>query len=354
MEPPNEQFLNFDRLGNMGIPLRAILSYLNIYDAINLASTNSLIRDHSVRESRSLTNIDRFNRFNLDLFPGRISKEEIDAVYRVFPKLTKLRINMSFAEDHLLDELRKFEYLHKLSVYLDERDTNYNIDSIQIKAITCRIAYFNSSRDPLYSLLWQIRGTKILSLYNGEITTRTIILIETRDLETLKIHNSIIEKPNRLTEYLLRTTNLTYLKLTAENFLISPYPIIIANNFINGLTTNSQSSLKRFCFTLDQNRNIMYQNIRYLKNLRKLEIYYSVQLRGLNLDRIINIAGSLNEVEVIFIEYIEKYKLYNENIFQSICRKSYFYKSYIESMDKYMEVRALDYTNLRRELILDE
>lgn len=338
----------------MGIPLKAILSYLTVYDAINLASTNTLIRNHSVRESRSLTYIEQFSRLNLDLFPDQISREEIDAVYRVFPRITKLRINMTFAADHLLDELRKFEHLHKLSVYLDEKDINYNTEGAEIKAVTCRLKYFNSNSDALYSFLWQIRGTKILSIYNGEITTRTIMLIITRNLETLKIHNSIIEKPTRLTEYLIGTNNITYLKLTAENFLISPYPIIIANNFINGITPENKSELKRFCFTLDQNRNIMYQNLRYLRNLRKLTIYYSVQLRGLNLDRVINIAGSLGQVDVIFIEYLEKYKIYNEQIFQNICRKSYFYKNVIESMDKFIEVKALDYTSIRRELTLND
>lgn len=348
MEAPNNLSLDFDRLGNVSIPLRAILSYLNVHDRINFASTNTIIRDHAIRESRTLANIDRFGRFNLDLFPDTVSKEEIDAVHRVFPRVTKLRINLFYAEDHLLDELRKFEYLIKLSVYLTDEDTNYNSVGTHIRAVTCRANYFHSNHDAIFNFLRQIRGTKSISLYNGEITLPTQLLIETRDLETLKIHNSIITKPARLTEYLNRSTNLTYLKLTAENCLVSPYPIMVATNFINNILPRNRSNLTRLCFTLDQNRNASYQNLKLLRNLNKLEVYYSAQIKGLNLDKLINIASSLIGVETTFIEYLEKYKIFNNQTLEDATRKSYFYKNVIES--KRMIVKSLDYTQVRREL----
>lgn len=351
MEASNTQFINFETLGAMGIPFRKIMAYLLPSDAINFASTNKTIRYYSLIESRTLINIQEFGQFNMDLFPEYISTQEVDAVHRVFPYLRKLKINMTFAKDHFLDDISKFENLQKLSVWLDDFDVNYNLNGAPIRAVTCRMEYFTSNRDALYSLLWQIKRTKILSLYNGQISLQTMLLIETRELTTLKICNSIIDNIARLSQYLLHNTNLSHLKLASENYLVSPYPIVVANNFINGLTPDNTLNLKRFCFTMDQNWNIRYHNIKLLRNLTKLEIYYSVQHRGLNLDRLISIAGSLgSRIEVTFIEFIERYKIFNHDVFESTRRKSYFYRNIIESMDKYMEIKPINYQTLRGEL----
>lgn len=271
MESLNEQFIDFEKLGEASVPFRQILSYLTLPDAINLASTNKTIRYYSIYESRTLTNIQEFSQFNLDLFPGNISRNEINAVHRVFPSLMKLKVNLSFAHDHFLDEISKFEQLYKLSAYLDESDVNYNLNGASIHTVTCKMGYFTSNRDALYSLLWQIRDTKSLSIFNGEISTQTILLMETRNLEILKIQNSIIDRVVRLSQYLLNSTNLTYIKLVSANYLVSPYPIVLADSFINGLTSDNRLILKRFSFTMDQNWNIRYQNIRLLRNLTKLK-----------------------------------------------------------------------------------
>lgn len=352
MELPHEPLIDFELLGCMGVPLSIILSYLEPHDTINFASTNKIIKFYCLIESKNLARIEEKGQIDLDILPGYITKQEIDAVHRIFPSLTKITISLSYAYDHLLDELSKFEKLNKLSIYLNETDNNYNIDGAIIREITCRMSYLTSNRDALYSLLWQIRGTKSLSLYNGEITRRMTLLIQTRELETLKIRNTIIELPTRLTSILLNSTSLIYLKLITNNYLTAPFPVIVANNFINGVLPRNRLILRKFCFTMDQNWNIAYQNLRLLRHLSKLEIYYSVQTRGLNLDRLIHIAGSLNYVEVTFIEFVERYKIFNRRTLEITRRKSEFYREVIESMDKYMEIKTVDYIALARELDL--
>lgn len=339
----------FMRLGRCEIPLHDILFELNIIDQVKFASTNKKIRDCVIANSKIMREIQERGCFDLDLFPNLIiTKNEIDIVHRTFENLKKLKIDMSFAKDTFFDEIRKFRKLEKISIFIGLGDHNYNRHRIYLKSVTIRAKFFTSDTDVIYSLLRQISGTKIISIYNGSVSLGLITLFETRKLRKLKIHNSTIKSCYYFEKYILQSTSLEHLKVTSEQYMMTPHPVIIMSDIINQLD-KVELNLKYLSFTVDTCCLVKYDNLSYLTKLNKLEIYYSVQTQTLNLEKLIYITAKLEKVQTTFIEYFDKNQIFNRAMFDATERKSYYYKNIMESMDKHIEVRAINYDELRLE-----
>lgn len=144
--PNDEQTESWlETLGDYDIPMRMTIAHLNFIDVINLASTSQTMRTIVMQRSKSLQSIEKYGCFNLDLFHEiPITKTEIDTIYRIFPELRHLRIDLTFADNHLLDNIRKFKKLEKISVYLRSCDTNENKIGANIRSVTIRSKYYTS------------------------------------------------------------------------------------------------------------------------------------------------------------------------------------------------------------------
>lgn len=341
-----KSYVDLVTIAKLGSPIKIVMKNLRLLESIYLASTNQEIRDSAIKENRELKVINEMGSINMNLFSKPISVHEINIIHRTFPDLWKIRADLADTDDNFLDNLRRFKSLQKLSVIINEGDHNYNLNSLPLKILSCRAQFYYSTTDCIFTLLRQISNIKTFSLHKGSLSIRTITLLETRNIETLKIRNSIIRNGSYLVRMILNNKNLKYLKLTTDNYIISAYPIFVASDVINQLD-EYKLNLTRLTFTLDQTMRIKYENLKHLKELRRLTIYYSVATNSINIGNIIKIVSSLKNVEATFIEYLETSKPLSNEIIKNYEEKSYYFKNVIESQDKYIEVSTIDYSTLR-------
>lgn len=340
----------FIRFGYMGIPLSNIVSHLDLIDCMQFASTNREIRDFVVDASKSLKDIEEKGCVDLDRFPSTtIGREEIETVYRTFPNTKKLKISLCYASNHFLDELHKFKLLEKLSVHARCTDHNRNNKDITIRSVTIRGKYYVADSDAVYAFLNQIKGTKTISLKGGIITAKTIYLLQTRNLNKLKIHNSIVRNCFPLIRYILDSTYLTVLKLTSDNYVLAPQAIMVASDVITRLPYGKQLVLREFTFTVDLACRIPYENLIKLPMLEKLTLYYSVQERTHNIDKLIELATQWTHLEITFIEYFDKNRVLGRERFEILKRKSFYYKTIIETTGPHVRGKPMDFDLLRRD-----
>lgn len=341
-----EPYVDMVKIAKLGSPIKIVMKNLRLLDSIYLASTNKEIRNYAIKENPELKNIDETGCIDLNIFPSPISEREIYILHRTFPDLQKIKGNLADVKDNFLDHLGKFRSLKKLSVIINEGDHNYNLNRLALKSLTCEAQFYNLTTDCIFTLLRQISNLKVFSIRKGSLSIRTITLLETRNIEILKVHNSIIKNGSYLVRMILNNINLKYLKLTTDNYMISAYPIFVASDVINRLDC-FKLNLIRFTFTLDQAMRIKYENLKYLKELRELKIYYSVATSTMNIANIIKIVTSLKDVETMFIEYLETSKPISDEIIEMYEERSYYFKNVIESQDKYIAVTTIDYNSLR-------
>lgn len=304
------------------------------------------IKTTIIKNSTSLNNIVNFKAFNLDLFPDFIGEKEIITIYRVFPDVQKLKVNLTFSHNGLLDNLRRFQKLRKLSFYLNTGDKNINRHTLSVKAITCKARFYKSDTDSIFAFITQFDSFKVFSIYGGNITIRIITLLELRKIVTLKIQNSIIRNGAYMIRTILNNNNLKYLSLRTDNYILSPYPVVVASDVISQLD-NFKLNLERLTFTVDPDCRIRYENLRHLTSLKKMNVYFSVQGNNLNISKLINIAEKLTNVKTIFIEYVEKHKIRGEGDLNLSEELSYYYKNIIESRNNFLEVTPINYKTYR-------
>lgn len=342
----------FEIMARHEIPLHKILIDLSLIDQVKFASTNKKIKECALTHSKILRNLEERSCFNLDLFPNMlITGMEIQTVHRTFENLTKLKIDMSFAGHSFLDEIRIFKNLKKISVYIGPGDHNYNQEGAYVEAVTIKAKFLSANTDVIYSLLRQIKGMKIVSIYNGYISLGLTRLLEIVKLRKLKIHNSCIKSCYYFIKFLLEAKTLEYLKITSDNYSITPEPTFVASDVISQLDTH-ELNLKYLSFTVDTCCRVKYEHLVHLKKLEKLVIYYSVQNQTLNLEKLINIVESMENVEAIFIEFVDKCRLFNRAMFETTERKSYFFRNIIQSTNRYIEVREINFNELRLDPLL--
>lgn len=141
--------------------------------------------------------------------------------------------------------------------------------------------------------------------------------------------------------------HLKYLKLTTDDYILTPFPCYILSNTVLNLFHERNIPISKLIFTINNSPPASYTNLRLLDNLQELKIYFSVQNNGSNLERLIYYMTSLRNVNITFIEFIERNKIRSETIFNSNMRKSYFYKNIIESIDESIMVIPIDYNSIR-------
>lgn len=342
-----QTLFNMEYLINKGltIKLKAKLKDLTTTEQIYLAATCKNIAIYLENLPEQI-NIRDYKGFNLDIFPQLITNYEIDALYAIHPHLRVLNINLGFARNHLLDSLHKYKHLRKLYIYLNEDDYNYNKKRLNIKSLTIKHTYEKSQFYSLYSLLEQFSRFETISIYKGFISAPTLQIFETQKLTELKLQDVDIENNKcwLIVRQILANTNLKKLKLTSCDYVKYPHPIIIMGDIIGYLSTNSLN-IENLKFTLDQNTKILYKNLKHLKELKSITIYYNVQENNHNLEKVIRIVQNLTTVEVTFIEYVCNF--YTNNCTSKMIKKfqeaSAYYVDAIESSDKYMSVFPVTY-----------
>lgn len=250
-----------------------------------------------------------------------------------------------FVNDNFLDEIRKFDKLEKLSVYLHTADRSRNN---QIKRLSI-------DADALYLFLKQIKETKVLSIYDGIISSQTIDLIKMWGLNKLKLHNTIIKNCSSLISFLLNDKGIMNLKLTSDNYLLSPQPTMVACDIITRLEEGLLNVID-FTFTVDPVCNIRYENLKHLTKLKKLKIYYSAQSKLDNVNKLINISRTLLNVKVTFIEYFDTSRFVTRTSLVEFKERSGVYKTAIKNIGNNLEVRSLNFEDLQNNnklLLLD-
>lgn len=294
--------MNMITLGTLGMPIKIVLQHLNDAEKIKLASTNTEVKNLCMLESKFLKKIKELKKFDFQVFNETITDEVVNTVFRVFPDLSKITVRLANVQGRFLDNLRKFQSLKKLKVYLTPEDTLPNRRGLNLEKVTIKAEFYNfRNKDVIYELLWQIRGTRRISIYNGQLDRRLIYLLSTRNIEILKIQNCMITNPIHITNVILEFLNLKYLNLTTNNQLIAPYACHVMSDIIANLVAHRNLNIEKLVFTADINPHVALSNLRFLKHFKSMTIYYTVQNNGVNLERLIYCAASMKNVDVTFI-----------------------------------------------------
>lgn len=195
-------------------------------------------------------------------------------------------------------------------------------------------------------MLEQFSHFETISLYKGFISPQTLLLLESKNLVGLKLQNVTITEHKfwLMIKQILENKNLRKLKMVSHDYEKFPHPIMIMSDIVGHLP-NCTLNIEFLKFTLDQHTRILYRNLRQLKKLKKLTIFYNVQESTYNLDEIILMTASLSDVEVKFIEYVCRYNtdFYTAKMVRRSKDKSIYYLNVIESIDKYMDVFPINY-----------
>lgn len=216
-----------------------IIEHLSVYETIKLASTNQAIKKKLIENSSILKSILEFSCLNFNLFPMDISHEEADMVYSVFPEVRKIRANLLFSNDRFFTNIAQFSKLDKLSVYAHAAYENTNSTSLPTKSVTIRSTFQKSKKDAIYNVLSSFPNIERFSLYNGNISEKTIQGLKRRELKILKIHNSIIEDGIGFVKLITQNDTLRYIKMTTDNYKKYPAPMIIMSEILKEIEKNN-------------------------------------------------------------------------------------------------------------------
>lgn len=158
--------------------------------------------------------------FNLDLFPGIISDDDIQNLFNVIPRINKLKADLKFVNSNFLLSLKRFESLRKLSLTIYDYKLNGCEPKLEIKSLTLRTYYYALDMDTVYHFLRQITNLQEFSIYNGRLSSKAIRVLNEMPLRKLKLHNTLTECIEcHLLFTIINNRNLEYLKITCDNYI---------------------------------------------------------------------------------------------------------------------------------------
>lgn len=284
--------------------LTTIFDQLNTVDSLQLASTNSVIRWASLSSNKKIRELNERSCFNLDLFPGIISKEEIQNLFFVLPDLRKLKVDTRFVEGDFLLSIKKFESLEKLSLVIYEYKLDNCEPRLSIKSLTLRTNYYTLSIDTIYNFLSQVTDLQKFSVYNGRLSSKAIRILNNMPLRAMKLHNTLIECIEcHLVFAILNNRNLEHLKITCDNYIRFPSCFRLIENILN-LAKLQEMPLKRLIITLDPKVSVKYENIIFMKQLKELIICYSVRSTTFHLYKLAKFARAMPATRVKVVEFL--------------------------------------------------
>lgn len=333
------------RLTDVELPFRKIISYLNTVELIQLAATNKYMKNIILRDSHLLRTINNIGCFNLDLFSNiPLTKSNIDSVHTVLPSLRHIKANVTFVMNNFFYNIRKFNNLEKLSLFIHDCDHRCDLGFINARSLTIRSRLSIVGVDFLADILESVNGVQKLSIYTATITERTVHSIITKRLTKLKLHDTFIRQCYPIIRYILENTQLTTVKLTTEKDH-GAAGIMIASDIITRLE-HHRLELTEFAFTVDSICKIPYENLARLTKLRKLQICFSVQANRFNLDKIISVVESLTHIQVTFIEYFDAWSCNNHTLFENYRNLSNQYMNTIRGIGNHVTLRKLDFDTI--------
>lgn len=305
---------------NLSHIMRNIFSMLPLRSLLDLSTTCTEIRDYATEESEVLKTIRWSERFNFDCLPGLIGTEEIEMIHRIFPNLKHLKTDLTFSDNGILDEMKVFKKLEKISLYLYESNyENLSQQKFCLKKLTVRQNYYKHGHDAVYEILTHIKELQEFTIYNGMITSQSADLLRKFKLRKLKLHNVDAETfaAFKIIHHILNNDELENLRLTSEKYILFPQFIRMNNEIIDLMHIHS-INLTKLAFTVDKiNKNVKYENLWHLKKLKELKIYFSVQTLPLqNLDKLIEVTSRLQHVDITFIEFFETPQISTQNILE--------------------------------------
>lgn len=314
-----------------------IFKNLNLIDSIHLASTNSKLKNAAYESSDKIKSIAQRNCFNLDLFPGLITKDQIEIIYQVFPNLEKFKVDMRFVKTNFFKHMKKFENLRKLSIYLQDFEDDPPYSTIlNISSLTLRQQYYTLHNDAIYDILKNTENLRQLAIYEGKLSLKTIKLLNQLKLNKLKLHNTTIEscEENLLTT-ILTNKDLKYLRITCEVYMRYSQSFRLIAKLLS-MINSINSNIETFIFTLESNTTIRYENLLNFHNLKRIVVYYSAQTATYHLNNLVKIAKCLDKTKLELIEYLEVplfASLQTKNVLKH--RSIHFEKRFKELCEKY-------------------
>lgn len=220
--------------------------------------------------------------------------------------------------------------------------------------ITIRSNFTHSQQDAIFRLIERISHFKSFSLYNGYLSSKSLNILEDKKLKKLKLTNTVLEKSRRyyLVEIILQNKNLEKLILLNNTCPHIDCVRIIMNEITWRLNKRSTSNIKELTFTLNQDNRIPYENLKHLKKLKKLTIYYHTKDFPNNLDKIVTATTSCRNVEVTFIEY---YNVHNTTgLLHSLDLAEMLSKECLQLIkltNKNYKIKPFDYETIRTKFL---
>lgn len=314
-------------------------------DWFNLADSDTNIRKYVLNSNRVI-HYKKLSTFNLDSFPQMVGDEEMKCLYNAFPEVEKIIVGLSNCKGGILDSLRRFSNLKKVRFYLNSTDFNFSYKKLHVDSLSIKSKFKKSEYDVIYCLLMQMGSISKFSLTEGYLSKDMVEQLEKQKLIKFKLVDTKLE--DRLCIPLINTIasnkTLKNLTLISNDFSFNPHPVIIMSELICSLPNIRQLNIEELKFTLDQFCKIKYENLKLLRRLRKLYVYYNVQNDMRNLEILINVIPAMPNIQVTFKEYINPFSSHSRDVDKFLlsfqCKSDLYVKS-LENLGENVKVFRL-------------
>lgn len=321
---------------NMFHVMDQIFSELAIEDAISLAAMNSKSREAAYICCNTIRFIAESKQFDFDLISEIVSSKHFRIIEFVFPDIERIKIDLRTTRGKSIPKLNIFKNLRKISAFLTEyRHKNY-MSKLSIENVSVKQQYFTVFYDALADFLRQLKNVQKLSVLNGRVTKNSIKTFSQFPLIKLKLRNTFVEcsEEENLVDFIFNCKSLKKLHLTCEHYSRNPECFYITELFLLRLP-EYPLNIEVLAFTLESKRTVPYENLKYLKKLTNVEIYYAAQTSPRRIPTIMCLAKLSPSTTFTLIEYIER-PLFKTRATNILLRRSSI--SFIQSYNFHKEL----------------
>lgn len=283
--------------------LDEILDTMTLPEIIKLMASRVDLRNYIAQNDR-VKMIIKDRSLNMDVFYGMFGLAEIRQVHNALPEIETLKINLSYAPKQILNEIRRFHYLKKLYLAINERKYNIEDHAIIVNYLKIKMQFTDIKADPLSKIINNFRCMDKYSQIGGVLTESVSWTLSFMELRCIKLQDVTIQTWKNVRRMILMNKNLIELKLFCINYNSKPCMIRIATDIINYLKIYNLQ-LRKFTFCLDQSNNTNFTALNCLRKLKFLRVYYNVQDDTKTLDKLIEVVSAFQGIHVEFIEYLK-------------------------------------------------
>lgn len=294
----NGNFQKNNIVDNVEKIMISLLSFLGDHDKRSYTAIKDEFLPKVISESRTFNFGEKAYLIN---FP-KLNKSQKKIVRHIFKNARTLHVSDQIEKHKLLKYARKFKKLSRLIIEVDQSDnftSKYEADLSQLE-----LKFHNETHrhDIVRQILQQTPFLKCLKIHHGEFTLQSIIKLDMMALTSIKLINVHLKREYKhLLQQYLRRHDLVNIAVVTSNHNCPAFREI--SHELPIMFRSKNNNIQNLKFTVEQNREQNFDNLRNLERLKGLTIYYSSRCKTENVKKLCTVLNELQIERIKFIEY---------------------------------------------------